>query len=182
MKRILNFTSITEKVLRGHWAILASALLVSGCTDMFDKHLKAASTTSSSQWSMRNSSVSLKVVAIPQKDCASCHENSGTGGVSNITDPNHLLSTNLILPGNPLDRYSSHRLQKEACLLEVLFPRLICRYFNRGSKLSLYKLQPHVRFSLTECLVLPATPLPFRSVPLIAALPINPNSGTSLAF
>lgn len=40
-------------------------------------------------------------IAILQNKCAGCHGTGGSGGISNITSPIHLVQIGLITPGNP---------------------------------------------------------------------------------
>ncbi|MCB0364572.1 MAG: hypothetical protein H6624_08915 [Bdellovibrionaceae bacterium] len=42
-----------------------------------------------------------KAMAYLQSNCLGCHGANGSGGVSNITDINHLIASGLIVPGNP---------------------------------------------------------------------------------
>ncbi len=47
-----------------------------------------------------NSEVQTKALGILRTNCQTCHINQSLGGISNIANATHLLSTGLIIPGN----------------------------------------------------------------------------------
>ena len=85
--------------------LIACSLLAMGCARSplsGSDTLASATGSSSSSGSAVDSSLTAQAVGILQTNCTACHTaTSGPLNVYNLTDVNHLISSGLIIPGNP---------------------------------------------------------------------------------
>jgi mono/diheme cytochrome c family protein len=86
-------TKMVTRILTAAWAPMLIACMPS-------TEVTSLSNSPSAKRSL-NSSVQAQALTILTNKCAACHSSSGAGGVSNITDVNHLLSSGLITLGQP---------------------------------------------------------------------------------
>jgi mono/diheme cytochrome c family protein len=83
-------------------ALVVAAIFISGCSVRRGVGLKDTASVQNTSAAGLTNQYSAKATTIMQTNCVSCHSTSnGAGGVSDILNFQHLVDTNLVIPGKP---------------------------------------------------------------------------------